>query len=424
MQIKEKSSILLIIFYSIVAILIGVVLFQNFTSKSNLESTSDETEEAVQINQFGFEDSDLTESLYEVKRNQTLSDIFSGFELGKFSFEEIINTANKIFDVRSLRTGKSYHAYLSDDSLSQLKYFVYQKDPINYVVFSLNDSLQVYNGQKEVSVKQNIKASEITNSLYVSLLEENASPELAMKLSQIFAWQIDFYGIQKGDRFKVIYDEEYVGDKLIGVGNIIGAYFLHKGEEFWAIPFEQDSVYQFFDHQGNSLRKAFLKAPLEFSRISSRYTKKRFHPVLRRSKPHLGTDYAAPHGTPIRTVGDGIVLEAGYSGGNGNYVKVKHNSIYTTQYLHMSKFAKGIKKGVRVSQGQTIGYVGATGLATGPHLCYRFWKNGVQVDPFREKIPPSHPVKRELLPEFEKTKIDVMGKLGKINFKDKVKDAA
>jgi murein DD-endopeptidase MepM/ murein hydrolase activator NlpD len=247
------------------------------------------------------------------------------------------------------------------------------------------------------------------------MLENEASPELVIKLSEIFAWQIDFYRIREGDHFKVIYEEEFVDNRSIGVKNILGAYFNYSDEEFFAIPFDQDSIPQFFDENGKSLRKAFLKAPLEYSRISSRYSLKRFHPVRKVYKAHLGTDYAAPTGTPIRSVGDGIVIEASYTGNNGRYVKIKHNSVYSTQYLHMSKFARRIKRGTKIKQGEVIGYVGSTGLATGPHLCFRFWKNGVQVNPLKEKIPSSHPVKPDLLDAYNKKKAEVLTELNSIS---------
>jgi murein DD-endopeptidase MepM/ murein hydrolase activator NlpD len=212
-------------------------------------------------------------------------------------------------------------------------------------------------------------------------MNAEATPELAIKLSQIFAWQIDFYHLQKGDHFKVIYDELFVDDKFFAIGTIKAALFSHSGKDFYAIPFTQDSVYQYFDEEGNSLRKAFLKAPLEFGRISSRYSKSRLHPVLKTHRPHLGVDYAAPIGTPIRTTGDGVVSDIGYDRGSGKFIKIRHNSIYITMYLHLSRYSKGIKKGSKVQQGQVIGYVGSTGLSTGPHLDYRFIVNGNPVDP-------------------------------------------
>lgn len=421
MLIKERASIFLLLFYSIVIILLGIAVINSFTD-SNEDTAVQvvEFEEEPELNQFGFDDLELIETIKNVQRNETLSDILNSFNLGKYSHEQVISKAREAFNVRSIRTGRPYHTYVTDDSLSHLRYLVYQKDNINFIVFDLNDSLKIYEDKKPVEFRKNIFSADINNSLYLSLSEKGASIELAIKLSQIFAWQVDFYAIQKGDRFKVIYEEKLVGDKIIGTGNILGAYFQHRGTEYYAIPFEQDNVQQFFDQNGNSLRKTFLKAPLEFSRISSRYSKNRFHPILKRNKPHLGTDYAAPHGTPIRTIGDGVIVESGYSRGNGNYVKVKHNSTYTTQYLHMSRFAKGIRRGVTVKQGQVIGYVGSTGLATGPHLCFRFWKNGVQVDPYKEKNPPSYPVKKELISEFDSVKTQVISDLDKIGFENEL----
>jgi murein DD-endopeptidase MepM/ murein hydrolase activator NlpD len=223
-------------------------------------------------------------------------------------------------------------------------------------------------------------------------------------LVDVYAWQIDFFRIQKGDWFKVIYEEKLVDGQPVGVGKILAVQFKHEGRQFQAYYFDQGSGTDYFDEEGNSLRKAFLKAPLNFTRISSRYTPRRFHPVQKRWKAHLGTDYAAPTGTPIQTVGDGVVVEAGYNSGNGNYVKVKHNGTYTTQYLHMSRIAKGMRKGAHVKQGQTIGFVGSTGLATGPHLCFRFWKNGKQVDALKVEIPPSEPIESEHLDTFNQVK--------------------
>jgi len=245
-------------------------------------------------------------------------------------------------------------------------------------------------------------------------MNAEATPELAIKLSQIFAWQIDFYHLQKGDSFKVIYDELYVDDKFFAIGTIKAAHFTHRGKDFYAIPFTQDSVSQYFYENGNSLRKAFLKAPLEFSRISSRYSKSRLHPVIKTRRPHLGVDYAAPVGTPIRTTGDGIVLEAGYNKGAGKFIKIRHNSVYTTMYLHLSRYATRIKKGTKVQQGQVIGYVGSTGLSTGPHLDYRFFVNGNPVDPLKVEVPPSHPVKEELRAAYEVHRDSVMKLLDRV----------
>ncbi|MCE2496811.1 MAG: M23 family metallopeptidase [Flavobacteriales bacterium] len=249
------------------------------------------------------------------------------------------------------------------------------------------------------------------------MVDNHMSPALVMELSTVYAWTIDFFRIQKGDKFKVIYEEKYVDGEFLGVGRVKAVEFVHMDEEYPAYYFEEEEGFgDYFDDGGDNLRRVFLMAPVEYSRISSRYTKRRFHPVQKRWKAHLGTDYAAPHGTPIYSTADGVVTHRAYTRGNGNYVKIRHNSTYTTQYLHMSKFASNVKVGTRVRQGQTIGYVGSTGLATGPHVCYRFWKNGVQVNAFNEDLPPSEPIKDENRPAFEKVRDERKKQLRNIEY--------
>jgi murein DD-endopeptidase MepM/ murein hydrolase activator NlpD len=258
---------------------------------------------------------------------------------------------------------------------------VYEPNAIDYIIFKFGDTLSV-----------------------------------DVRKPDIFGWVVDFQRLQKGDKFKLIYQENQVEGVSIGIKQIDGIYFEHFGNDYYAFPFDQGDGVDFFDENGKSLRKALLKYPIEFTRISSRFNLNRFHPVQKRWKAHLGTDFAAPRGTPIRSVGDGIVLEAQYKSNNGNYVKIKHNSTYTTQYLHMSKIASGVRAGTRVRQGETIGYVGSTGLATGPHLCYRFWKNGRQVDALRADLPASQPVKKDRLESFETIKQQLTEKLHAIPF--------
>ena len=258
----------------------------------------------------------------------------------------------------------------------------------------------------------------------IAIMENNMSPALVMKLSNIYAWTIDFFRIQKGDKFKVYYEERFVENEFVGIGRIWAAKFTHQSEEFYAFYFKEEgeNFGDYFDEESKTLRKAFLRAPLNFSRISSRYSKRRRHPVTGRVKPHLGTDYAAPKGTPILSTANGRIVEARYKRNNGNYVKIRHNNTYTTQYLHMSKIKSGIRPGVHVRQGDVIGYVGSTGLATGPHVCYRFWKNGQQVDPFKTSLPPSTPVKKSKRKEFEDTKLIWMEKLEAISYPDEYID--
>jgi murein DD-endopeptidase MepM/ murein hydrolase activator NlpD len=256
----------------------------------------------------------------------------------------------------------------------------------------------------------------VTSSLSETIEKLNISHELTNKFVDIFGWQVDFQRLQKGDRFKLIYEENQVEKKPISIGKISGIYFEHFDKGYYAFPYDQGEGQDYFDAEGKSLRKALLKYPIEFTRISSRYNLNRFHPVAKVFRAHLGTDFAAPQGTPIRSVGEGTVEDAKYTANNGNYVKIRHNSTYTTAYLHMSKIASGVVAGTRVKQGQTIGYVGSTGLATGPHLCYRFWRNGVQIDALRVELPPSKPVKAEHLSTFEKVKERYTNRLKLISF--------
>lgn len=392
-------------------LLLSILVFGWIKCSDHKPKYSQPVIQESRLNSFGFYSDSLEKQTYYVGKNQTLSDILLKFNVQGKDLPTIIDKAKEVLDVRKIVAGNLYHIYTKNDSVNTLAYFVYEKNPIHFVVFDLRDSINVYESEKEIVVRENQKSATIEQSLYVSLMNAEATPELAIRLSQIFAWQIDFYHLQKGDRFKVIYDELYVDNKFFAIGEINAAHFYHNEKDFYAIRFTQDNVPQYFDQNGNSLRKAFLKAPLEFSRISSRYTKKRFHPVLKSNRPHYGTDYAAPTGTPIRTTGDGIITEIGYSRGNGNYIKIRHNSVYTTMYLHMSRFAKGMKKGSYVQQGQVIGYVGSTGLATGPHLCYRFYVNGKPVDALRVEVPPSHPVKKELITDYENLKDSLIKRL-------------
>ncbi|MBL7877956.1 MAG: peptidoglycan DD-metalloendopeptidase family protein, partial [Cyclobacteriaceae bacterium] len=311
---------------------------------------------------------------------------------------------------------KKYTLLVDHDSLQTVRALVYEPNPIDYVVFHLKDSLMVESCQRKVDTLERQLSGRIESTLSHTIESMNVSHELTNKFVDIFAWVVDFQRLQKGDQFKLIYEENLVDENPIGVGRILGVYFEHSGNGYYAFPFNQGDGADYFDENGNSLRKALLKYPIEFSRISSRYSKNRFHPVVKVFRPHLGTDFAASTGTPIRSVGDGVVEEAQYKSNNGNYVKIRHNGTYTTGYLHMSKIASGIKAGTRVRQGETIGYVGSTGLATGPHLCYRFWKNGVQVDALKVELPPSQPVKEESFQAFEKVKDEIIKRLQLIPF--------
>jgi murein DD-endopeptidase MepM/ murein hydrolase activator NlpD len=355
---------------------------------------------------------------HTIKPHQNLADILIPFNIEARKASELASKAKSVFDVRRLAANKKVTILASRDSSQTAHFMIYEPNPTEFVVFSLADTLGAALVQREIRTEEKTISGIITSSVSESMIQAGGNPALTGKLVDVFAWQIDFFRIQKGDSFRLIYEEKWVEDKPIGVGKLLAVEFAHAGQTYSAFYYDQGQGSNYFDEKGNSLRQAFLKAPLNFTRISSRYTMKRFHPVQKRWKAHLGTDYAAPTGTEIYTVGDGVVVEAGYNGGNGNYVKVKHNDTYTTQYLHMSKIAKGMKKGTRVRQGQVIGYVGSTGLATGPHLCFRFWKNGQQIDPFSLKMPPAEPIGKQHLQAFEEVKQQYAERLATIQFDD------
>ncbi len=353
-----------------------------------------------------------------IKRNQNLSQILSAYNVSFQTIHQLSEISKSTYDVRKLAANKKYTLICKPDSLKSAKAFVYEASPVDYVIFNLEDSLSVEVKQREVDIVEKTVAGVIEYSLAETMDELGISPQLTNNFVDVFAWQVDFQRLQKGDRFKLIYEDKLINGESVGIGDIKAIYFEHFGYDYYAFQFDQGDGFNYYDEEGNSLRKALLKYPIEFTRISSRYSRRRFHPVQKRYKAHLGTDFAAPRGTPIRSVGDGIVLEARYKGGNGNYVKIKHNGTYTTQYLHMHKIASGIRPSVRVKQGQLIGFVGSTGLATGNHLCYRFWKNGRQVDALKVDLPPTEPIKKEEWEAYEKVKVSLRQQLNDIMYPD------
>jgi murein DD-endopeptidase MepM/ murein hydrolase activator NlpD len=340
----------------------------------------------------------------KVKWTQNLSGILDNYSITREQIYQLANASKGVFDVRKLKAGYPYTVIYERDEHKTARQLIFEPDATQYVIFNLADSVYVEAISRPKFTEEVTMIATVESSVYEAVVDQGASPLLVNMLVDIFAWQVDFFRIQKGDEFRVIYEQTSVDDKVVDITKIKGAYFKHFGKEYYAVNYDQGGQQDYFDEDGNSLRKTFLRAPLNYSRISSRYSLKRFHPVQKRYKAHLGTDYAAPTGTEIRSVGDGVVLEAKYNGNNGNYVKIRHNRNYTTQYLHMSKIARGMKPGVSVRQGQTIGYVGSTGLANGPHLCFRFWKNGVQVDALKVDLPPSEPIDPRKLEGFLHTK--------------------
>lgn len=337
-----------------------------------------------------------------VKKNEFLSDILLKYGVDYSTIDFIARHTKDTFDVRKLRVGNKYSVICNNDSSLKAMYFAYEINPYRYVLYDFTDSLRLQKGKKEINLQMDTIKGNISSSLWNSLVEVDGDPNLANKLSEVYAWTVDFFGLQKGDEYEVIYEKQFVDGEYVELGKIVAAKFYHGGLDRLAFYFEQNGSGDYFDEEGNSLQRTFLKAPLRYSRISSGFSNSRMHPVLKIRRPHHGVDYAAPTGTPVHTVGDGVVIKKGYQKrGGGNYVKVKHNGTYSTTYMHLKGFAKGIVVGKQLKQGDLIGYVGSTGLATGPHLDFRFYRNGKAINPLKVESPPSKPIDSAYQQKFD-----------------------
>ena len=342
----------------------------------------------------------------EVGSGETMGKILNGFGIPAYTVDRLDKASKEIFPLRNIRAGHKYTAFIHEDSLyaPHLDYLAYELSATDYVVFGFhdNDSVSVRRDCKEYTLRRTKKSAVINSSLWGAIMEQDLPYALAAELEDIYQWTVDFFGIQKGDSFTVIYDERFIDDSVsVGIGRVWGAKFSQGGKEYYAIPFRQNGKIQYWEADGASLRKQMLKAPLKYSRISSKFTYARKHPIYKVYRPHTGVDYAAPKGTPVHAVADGTVIFKGWGGGGGNTLKIKHPGGLQTGYLHLSGYAKGITKGSRVSQGQLIGYVGSTGASTGPHLDYRVWKNGTPIDPLKIPQEPAEPISKENRPLFE-----------------------
>ena len=394
-----------IIFSSLLGIVLLVVIFM---PKKETTEPLDEIEvtDSLEVKEitykYGIPIDDYDVDYGIVKRNQSLSTILQKHGLSVGEVHRLVEKSKDVFDVRKIRSDQAYSVFTTRDSIPETCYFVYEIDPKSYVVFDLRGDYRVTMGENPVEWRRNELHGVVESSLWLAMSKYNADPQLAVVLSNIFGWTIDFFGLQKQDEFRVIYEQEYVDGKSLLNFNVLGAAFRHGDSTYYAIPFELNGEKLYYDRAGKSLEGAFLKAPLDFFRISSRFSNSRFHPVLKRYRAHHGVDYAAPTGTPVYAIGKGRVIAKGYQAkGGGNYVKIRHNSIYTTTYMHLSRFEKGIKVGVDVAQKQVIGYVGATGLATGPHLDFRVYENGKPINPLTIKSQPQKTLKDGDLNRYE-----------------------
>jgi len=373
-----------------------IILFSLLINSNSDLTTSNASE--IERNQFDLPVDGFIEEALTVKAGQSFGSVLRDLGVPQEFIHLASVKASSRIDLHKIRQGDPIYTY-KDTVTGKTSFMVYQPSIQNYFVFDFRDSVLVHEGVFPIFTAERSGSGTIKSSLYEAIEEAGFSPQLAIDLSKIFAWQVTFFYLQPEDEFSLVFEEKSVNGQVLDV-NVKAARMKHKDQQYYAFYFSSDSLSGYFDETGRSLERPFLKAPIEFTRISSRYSPRRFHPVTKRYRPHLGTDFAAPTGTPIVATADGTIIAASYNRSNGNYVKIRHNDTYSTGYLHMSKIAPGIRSGVRVTQKQLIGFVGSTGLATGPHVCYRFWKNGQQVDALKVEMPPSDPLSEDLLPQF------------------------
>jgi murein DD-endopeptidase MepM/ murein hydrolase activator NlpD len=359
------------------------------------------------VYEFGYRLNNYTVIHDTLRSGENFGEILSRNKIGASKIHEIVTTIKDSFNIRSLKAGIPYTILATEDSTQQAQVFIYRQSKINYTIIDFKDSvITILNGKRPIKTKIQTASGLITTHLSHAIKSQGLSPDLTYKMAdEVFAWAIDFSKLQKNDKFKLVYEQFYIEDTIpVGIGKIKAAYFEHNDKPFYAFNYKTDSskkASEYYDEKANILRRQFLKMPVKFSRISSRYNlKRRIAYYGNKIRAHKGTDYAAPIGTPIEATANGTVTESRYAGGNGNYVKIRHNGTYSTQYLHMSK--RAVKVGDYVKQGQVIGYIGMTGNTAGPHVCYRFWKNGVQVDPLKQKFPNSEPMKKNKVPAYNK----------------------
>lgn len=402
----------IVISVGLAALLIAVFHFTGLDM--NFKKEKSELTESVEKNEpklkYGFNMQDYHFDQIPIGVNQFLSDILQYEGISFQTVTKVEKNSKDVFNIRKFKAGKIL-TLIKKDECGVPCSFVYEPDPFHFVVYDLEDKCEVKQYEKEYEVCVEYASGQIETSLWDAMINSELSPAIIDLMEDAIGSQVDFHHAKIGDEFKLIYEQKYIENKPVAYGKILGAYFKNSYGDHYSVRYKNDKYDGYYDQEGRPAKRAFLRAPVRYSRISSRYNLRRFHPIKKRTIPHLGTDYAAAHGTPILSVGDGVVTNVSYTRGNGKFVKIKHNKTYQTQYLHMSRFAKGIKRGTRVKQGQVIGYVGQTGLATGPHVCFRFWKNGRQIDPLRENFPPPNPMSEEDLPEFHKIRDFYLGEL-------------
>ncbi|MFI3321054.1 MAG: peptidoglycan DD-metalloendopeptidase family protein [Rikenellaceae bacterium] len=422
MKLETKSDKILAGVIALCVVIIIAMVSIKFIAPSiqNGREDSDEAENQEVVDTREFLYGICIDSLHvtkgKVASRETISVILDRYGISQAEVNRICAVGEGTFDARQFRAGNSYAAITNDDSEKPLQYFVYEMDVTDFIVFDLRDTVKVTHEQKNIERLRQLRGATIESSLWNAMVASDMNTTLAVDIENVYQWSIDFYGLQKGDGFKVIYDELIVEGESIGNGTIYGAWFDCSGKRNYAIAFsytDDKSVVEsgYWDEEGKSLKSQFLKAPLKYSRISSRFSPSRMHPVLRIRRPHLGVDYAAPSGTPVHAIADGVITARAYAGGNGNYIKIKHAQNYSSGYLHLRGFAKGISVGTRVKQGDLIGYVGSTGISTGPHLDFRLWKGSTAIDPLKLENVKREDLPQKYMAEFSKVRDRIMAEL-------------
>lgn len=409
-NIPEEKRIFYVIAASVLLVTILILIIYALTNKKNTPDLPAEEKHVSVIDEYGINIDSLVKKEYEIEKDETKSKLLADLGVPNNLAQKIIDKTKDVITPKDYRQGVTYFAYT--DKNNELQNLVFQFGVYRYVVIGLKDSITVIEKKEEVKTIRRMVSAEIKagGSLYGTLdsLGVASDPLVDLLANVIYSSKIDFKNIQAGDSFKIIFDDIQVKGKSVNAGKIYAALINHKKEDYYAFHFMHSGIDDYYDEKANSLREGFRKSPVKFVRISSRFSLNRLHPVLGYRRPHPGTDYAAPSGTPILSIGNGTVVEKGYNGGFGNMIKIKHNSSYTTQYAHMSKYAAGIKKGSVVKKDQVIGYVGSTGLSSGPHVDFRFWKNGKLVDHTKEKYPVSMPIDKKYKPAFVSLKDNLM----------------
>lgn len=418
-MMKRTHIITAAVSAAVIAVLTVVAVFiipAEETIEENIVSETEEQEiQEPMATRYGMPEDDFIFTYDTIRHKETLANVM--YRLG-FTSNDIYcltQCPDSIFNEKKIKPGQACALLSSKDSTR--RHFVYETSPKSYVTFDIADGFRATRCEKPTSWRESEVAGRVNSSLWVAMEENGTSPQLAVLMSHIFGWSIDFFGIQKGDEFRLLYSQEYVEETPLNNYRIDAASFCASGNTVYAIPFTQGDEELFYNIDGNSLEGAFLKAPLDFYRISSKFTNSRYHPVLKRYRAHHGVDYAAPKGTPVYAIGSGKVIKKGYqANGGGNYIKIRHNGTYTTSYMHLSKFAKGLKEGDYVKQKQVIGYVGSTGLSTGPHLDFRVYENGKPINPLTIKSQPKMPISEENREAFNAVKDSLVGRLTGIPF--------